>query len=390
MKQPQEEDDRIHAESADVCVTCLPASMSYKEVGEDGRRLRRRSSWSLSNLLLAVLVVAYVGSLLRDELRASRRAPFALQEEFEAFRMAEDTVSVVPMHGKTFGADVYGFDAQYHLHDERVSARLRLALDRHLVLRFHSVSRGMSPERHVEFTRGFGPVDPEISAPPKYLLKGKFNSPDQVARAAALGLRAEDLGSTMRAAMAESTLPREVTRVVKAPSDVAAFGEGWHTDLSYLAATPHAAMLVSRELPPPGLGNTHFLDMRHVYEQLPEDVRLRIEGLRANHTDGDERWTMHPVVRHDHRYGDKALFVNKAFSRSIVGAGADAALLPFLLDHIEGAAARQPAAALDLTWEDGQVLMWDNRFTQHAAQGTDYHGFRREMHRTITSGTVPF
>jgi taurine dioxygenase len=39
-------------------------------------------------------------------------------------------------------------------------------------------------------------------------------------------------------------------------------------------------------------------------------------------------------------------------------------------------------------WRDGDLVIWDNRATQHLALN-DYGGARRELHRTTVQGTVP-
>jgi len=305
----------------------------------------------------------------------------------------DNGLRIVPMKGKTFGADVYGFDPRVALDNEYVQNTILNAAEKHLVLVFHNVSDNLTPETHLKLSKTFGPVNPGTSSPPSYLSKGRINSPDQVAFAEERGVDMSALGNSMRLAAMESTLPKEVTRIVKNKGDIFAFGEGWHTDLSFYSGTPFLALLVSRDLPPVGKGNTLFSDMRHAYETLSEETKARIENLSANHTDGADMWHVHPVVRHDNKFGAKSLFVNKAFTRTIAYPSTDSSdttqeLLNSLLKHIDELPARSPQAFLDISWSPGQMVVWDNRYTQHAAQAN--YAERREMHRVIVSGTVPF
>ncbi|GBG34222.1 Alpha-ketoglutarate-dependent sulfonate dioxygenase [Hondaea fermentalgiana] len=318
------------------------------------------------------------------------RSAKAFAAMFARSPLHNSKLQIVQMSNKTFGAEVYGFDAPTMARDAEMMAKVRAALEEHLVLRFHNVAQDLTPALHVDLAKRIGPVDPQVSAPPKYLLKGVFNSPEQVKRAAALGVDAHALGETMRkAAEGARELPREITRIVKEPSDVAAFGEGWHSDLTYLATPPFAAALAARELPSLGLGNTMFLDMRAAFDTLPEDLKVRASGASANHTDGHQSWTVHPAVRVDNMHSRPSLFVNKAFARHMVPRNVSSdSLLTSLLAHVDALPELAPQAFLDLTWTDGQLLMWDNRFTQHAAVA-DYHT-RREMHRVIVSGNAPF
>jgi len=296
-------------------------------------------------------------------------------------------VTIIPMQGKTMGADVYGLNIASVFDNHTALYELFHALETHLVLVFHNVSDSLTPEAQVLFTKMFGPVDPLMSGPPEYIYNKQFRSPEAVKRALANGADLNSLQESMIRAAASSVLPREVTRVVKEASDLLAFGEGWHTDLSFNKGTPSFACLVARELPPVGQGNTGFADMRAAWKRVPVHWKEELEGKLANHSDGAGRSSLHPVVRRDNKFGgEKSLFVNKAFTTSILGDEKN--LLESVLEFIENMPVANPDAILSVSWAPGQMVMWDNRYTQHSANA-DYK-VRREMHRTMVSGTVPF
>src|SRR5579864_8998351 len=57
----------------------------------------------------------------------------------------------------------------------------------------------------------------------------------------------------------------------------------WHTDASYMKIRTALSMLLCHEAPPVD-GQTLFADMRTAYEDLPQSMKDRIEGLQARHS----------------------------------------------------------------------------------------------------------
>ncbi len=89
----------------------------------------------------------------------------------------------------------------------------------------------------------------------------------------------------------------------------------------------------------------------------------------------------HPIVRTHPVTGRKHLFVNRGFTRHIVGvepAESDA-ILGFLFTHCE-----QPNFHLRHHWRAGDVAIWDERTTLHFATA-DHFPHRREMARITVS-----
>ncbi len=173
-------------------------------------------------------------------------------------------------------------------------------------------------------------------------------------------------------------------------------GQGWHTDMSYskeiaLANVLHAKRVPRRDGTP--LGDTQFLNMHAAYDDLPEDVKKRLEGRSATH-DFQKFWDMvrmrpgsgrgpltpeqrakkppvsQPIFRIHPITGKRVLYCNSGYAMWIDGmdrAESDA-LLEFLFHHQE-----QPRYLYSHKWTEGDVLMWDNIGTVHNAVA-DYRG----------------
>jgi taurine dioxygenase len=145
------------------------------------------------------------------------------------------------------------------------------------------------------------------------------------------------------------------------------------------------------------------------YEQLPDAMKQRIEGLRGLHsgerayspkmqalqdllenmnvtnTEEAEIVRAHPLVRVQPETGRRGLFVNPVYTVGIEGMPRDEA--DALLAELHQHALREPFTCR-FRWRKGSLAIWDNRFTQHYALN-DYRGKRRRMHRTTAMGEAP-
>jgi taurine dioxygenase len=134
--------------------------------------------------------------------------------------------------------------------------------------------------------------------------------------------------------------------------------------------------------------------MAAAYENLPDDVRERIDGLEAEHDwwwtfgalmDPDDREALrpsfppavHPVVSIHPETGRRTLFVNRIFTTRILGLDERESdeLLSLLC-----AQAAYPEFQCRFRWTEGSVAFWDNRATQHYAS-SDYWPATRVMER---------
>ncbi len=59
-------------------------------------------------------------------------------------------------------------------------------------------------------------------------------------------------------------------------------GAGYHTDHSNDTVPPKATVLLARQLPDED-GDTQFVNMHRAYEDLPQETKDRIDGLKARH-----------------------------------------------------------------------------------------------------------
>ena len=177
-------------------------------------------------------------------------------------------------------------------------------------------------------------------------------------------------------------------------------GEMWfHIDQHYYENPGMATVLYAMEIPRVG-GNTLFVNAYDAYENLPGDIKRRIDARRAvNVYDyGPEmqvktgprpadapRWA-HPVVRTHPETGRRGLYVNRLMTEYIEGldAGESRELLDAIFDHME-----RPEFVYEHVWRPHDLAVWDNRCTLHAR--TDFDpAERRVLRRMTVKGDVPY
>jgi len=180
----------------------------------------------------------------------------------------------------------------------------------------------------------------------------------------------------------------------------------WHSDVTWRIEPSLGSVLRAVEVPPVG-GDTLFADMYAAYEGLTDAVKAEIEGAVAVHDFAHFRVGMrrqgkseaeieafntaypmveHPVVRTHPETGRKALYVNAAFTQSIVGL--DKASSDALLKHLYAQAAI-PEYQCRFRWEAHSIAFWDNRASQHYA-ASDYWPAVRRMERVTVIGDRPY
>ena len=187
------------------------------------------------------------------------------------------------------------------------------------------------------------------------------------------------------------------------------FAEFFHSDWSFMKVPPAATALYGITIPPTG-GDTLFADQVAAFERMPDELRERTEGLIAIHSaelgyapdgvygDSEENRQRsmkiitsekarekqeHPLVIKHRETGKRALFSSLAYIQGFVGmdkAESDA-LLVDLYNHQS-----QEEFVYRHKWEEGMLVIWDNRSVLHSATG-GYDGHDRLLHRTTIADT---
>ncbi|MDT0344100.1 TauD/TfdA dioxygenase family protein [Streptomyces litchfieldiae] len=175
----------------------------------------------------------------------------------------------------------------------------------------------------------------------------------------------------------------------------------WHTDVTFVRTPPKATTLRSLVVPPFG-GNTLIANSAAAYRDLPRPLRELADGLWAVHTNdyaeprnakaaehrrqcvSRKYQTAHPVVRVHPESGERGLFIG-GFAQRIVGLNADESrdILRILQSYVT-----RPENVVRWSWAPGDLVLFDNRITQHYAPD-DYGDLPRLLHRVTVAGDVP-
>ncbi|EFF91047.1 taurine dioxygenase [Streptomyces sp. e14] len=180
----------------------------------------------------------------------------------------------------------------------------------------------------------------------------------------------------------------------------------WHTDVTFVLNPPQASTLRSITIPPYG-GETLIADAAAAYRDLPEPLRRLADTLWAEHTndydyavpeesiDEDKAAqraqftsityrTAHPVVRVHPLTGERGLFIG-GFAQRVVGLSVPESRK--ILDLLQSYVTR-PENVLRWRWSENQLVLFDNRITQHYAID-NYDGLPRRLNRVTVAGDVP-
>jgi taurine dioxygenase len=190
-------------------------------------------------------------------------------------------------------------------------------------------------------------------------------------------------------------------------------GQGWHTDMSYSKDIALANILHAQAVPMrngKSVGETQFRNMHAAYDELPDEIKHKIEGRTATH-DFEKFWEVmrhrpgsrrpalteeqkrkkppvsQPLVRIHPLTGRKILYANPGYTMRIEGMDPNesAAILEYLFRHQERA-----DFLYAHHWAVGDVLMWDNIGTVHNALADYMPTEPRYMRRAQVMATLDY
>ncbi|WP_028265156.1 TauD/TfdA dioxygenase family protein [Arthrobacter sp. MA-N2] len=268
--------------------------------------------------------------------------------------------------GSRIGAEIRGFDLSGDLSDETV-ADIRAALNEHKALVFREANI-LSDETQVKFASHFGPLT--TAHPTVASVKGE-----------------------------ENVLPVDSEN---------GSANNWHTDVTFVVNPPQASTLRSIDLPSYG-GETLIASSAGAYADLPEELRNFADTLWAIHTNdydysvpknlehenADERRkeftrikfeTAHPVVRVHPLTGERGLFIG-GFAQRLRIVGLSNTESKDIIRLLQAYVTR-PENVVRVNWEPNQLVLFDNRITQHYAPD-NYDGKPRKLNRVTIAGDIP-
>ena len=265
-------------------------------------------------------------------------------------------MNIIPS-GDTLGARVEGLDLSQVLSDEQFKT-LEAALGRHGVLSYPK--QLLSSQQLRDFAARFGTLEINVA------------------------------GAYQDAKLPEVMILSNKVDENGKPLGLSDAGQDWHTDMSYSKTIAFANVLYGLEIPHRNgepLGNTVFCNMHAAYDELPAELKMRLDGMTITHdfakfwekmraergskrpplTDAQRRakppvthpvFLTHPITR------KRVLYANPGYSMRIneLSPEESEATLAFLFQH-----QLQEKYQHKHRWRVGDVLMWDNMGTLHNA-----------------------
>ena len=269
-----------------------------------------------------------------------------------------------------FAARIDGVDITRPV-DEAAWAEIRAAFEEHSVLVFRG--QALDDDAQITFSRRFGALEVTRSMNPA--------AGTPFARQSNLDIKTGEV------------IPPDDRRMIYQLANML-----WHSDSSFKEVPSLCSLLSARIVPPVG-GATEFASTRCAYPTLPEPLKRRVETAVAVH---DFSWSRdqirpgfftdkeraeyppvrHPVVRTNPVNRRRALFLG-AHASHIAGMPVEEgrALLSELLEHVT-----RPEYRYRHEWQEGDLVIWDNRCVLHRGTPYDTTRYKRLMQRTTVSG----
>jgi len=269
-----------------------------------------------------------------------------------------------------FAAQIDGADITRPV-DDATWRDIRAAFEEHSVLLFRG--QPLTDEQQIAFSQRFGRLEVTRSMNPA--------AGTPFARQSNLDIKTGEV------------IPAEDRRMIYQLANML-----WHSDSSFKAVPSLCSLLSERIVPPEG-GATEFASARCAYASLPEALKRRARDAVVVH---DFSWSRdqirpgfftdkeraeyppvrHPLVRRNPVNGRESLFLG-AHASHVEGlpVAEGRAFLKELLDHVT-----QPQFCYRHEWQEGDLIIWDNRCVLHRATPFDTTRYKRLMQRTTVSG----
>ncbi len=267
-----------------------------------------------------------------------------------------DAITIRPLE-PTIGAEIGGVDLRQRL-SEGVRDRIKAAILEYKVVFFRG--QDLDQDQHAAFAAQFGPL---YTHP--HVQQAQPNNVTAIHRIAAADAKKYEKVRDLRDT------------------------EGWdayHTDTSWRLVPTWGAVLRAVNLPDVG-GDTVWVDAGLAYDNLPGDVKDRLEGLHVTHdyraalnnASLDYPIVAHPIVRVHRQTGKRILWVNFTQRPWIIGLdrAEGRELLSLVQDQY-----RKPEHQVRFSWRPGSVAFWDNRAAVHYAV-RNYGDFPRLLERIL-------
>lgn len=278
-----------------------------------------------------------------------------------------------PLHSR-FGVEIIGADLTRPIGDDAF-AEIRSAFDTHSLLLFRGPV--LTDDQHFAFSQRFGRVQISFSANQS---GGSYFS-------------------------RQSNIDMATNEIMPPDHRLMVYQKGnrmWHSDSSYRPSGSLCSILSAQIVPPEG-GNTEFASLRVAWDDLPAREKNKLDGLVVGHSIAYSRRlsdpgaltpeqeaemppTRHLLVQTNPANGRKSLFIGSHASH-IEGWPIEEGRR-YLADLME--LATPPESVYSHPWQEGDIVVWDNRCLLHRATPFDSGRYRRLMQRTtVADGIVP-
>ena len=177
----------------------------------------------------------------------------------------------------------------------------------------------------------------------------------------------------------------------------------WHIDGTMNDVPIRASLLSSRVLPTDGGGDTEFCNTSAAYEDLSDEEKAELDGLRVMHSAWNTLFYFEPEpdikhLRRMMRIGDKELplvWTHRSGRKSLV-LGCTARHIVDMADRNSAellvrlrCKTTQPEFVYRHKWSVGDLVIWDNTGTMHRAMPYSPESGRL-LNRTKLEGEEPF